>query len=86
MLNSDNITVLDISRFTVDVTLKFSRLYKRMKNDIHLRSGRNQLSMYDGLYMEHYTKIRILPKVVIYMIQEAQLSWIVHKPRHLSVA
>ena len=42
MLNSDSITVLDICRFTVDVRLKSSRLYKRLKNEIHLRSGRNQ--------------------------------------------
>ena len=42
MLNSDNITVLDICRFKVDVTLKPSRLYKSLKNEIHLRSGRHQ--------------------------------------------
>ena len=55
MLNSDDIKMLDICQFTVDVTLKSSRLYKRLKNEIHLRSGRNELSMSDGLYMEHYT-------------------------------
>ena len=42
MLNFDNITMLEICRFTVDVTLKSSRLYKSSKNGIHLRSGRNQ--------------------------------------------
>ena len=41
-VDSDNITVLDISRFTVDVILKSSRLYNRLKNEIHLRSGRNE--------------------------------------------
>ena len=42
MLKPDSITVLDICQFTVDVTLKSSRLYKSLKNEIHLRSGRNQ--------------------------------------------
>ena len=42
MLKSDNITVLDICQFTVDVTLKSSRLYKSLKNEIHLRSRRSQ--------------------------------------------
>ena len=44
MLKPDNITVLHICQFTVDVTLKYSRLYKSLKNEIHLRSGRNQYS------------------------------------------
>ena len=53
--------MLDICQFTVDITLKSSRLYKSLKNEINLRSGRNQYyQMSDGLYMEHYTKIRIL--------------------------
>ena len=61
MFKPDNITVLDIYQFTVDVTLKSSRLYKSLKNEIHLKSGRKSiLSMSDGLYMEHFTKIRIL--------------------------
>ena len=42
MLKPDNITVLDIYQVTVDVTLKSSRLYKSLKNEIHLRLGRNQ--------------------------------------------
>ena len=42
MLKPDNITVLEICQFTVDVTLKSSRLYKSLKNHIHLRSVRNQ--------------------------------------------
>ena len=42
MLKPDNITVLEICQFTADVTLKSSRLYKRLKNEIHLRSERNQ--------------------------------------------
>ena len=37
-----HLTVLDVCRFTVDVTLKSSHLYKSLKNEIHLRSGRNQ--------------------------------------------
>ena len=37
-----HVIVLDICWFTVDVTLKSSRLYKSLKNEIHLRSGRNQ--------------------------------------------
>ena len=72
MLKPDNITVLEICRFTVDATLKSSRLNKNLKDEIHLKSGCNQyLSMSDGLYMEQYTKVRILLKQcknwVIYM-------------------
>ena len=37
-----HITVLDICQFTVDVTLKSSRVYKSFKNETHSRSGRNQ--------------------------------------------
>ena len=42
--------------FTVDVTIKYSRLYNSLENEIHLRSGRNLLLVSDGLYMEHYAK------------------------------
>ena len=74
MLKPDNITVLDICQFTVDVTLKSSRLYISLKNEIHLRSGRNQ---YDQCLMGCTWSILLKYEYCSYNVRSGSLHEII---------